>query len=121
MAGTKDRSVRSLRLVALALALGAAACGGDDDPVPTKKTTSDAGPTTKPSLSKAFKNNCASCHGEEGEGSNGVPSLPGKLSQSQFIATVRSGTNEGMPSFKTSVISDADLKSDYAVLKTLNE
>lgn len=121
MARTRGRSTRSLHALALVLAVCAAACSDDDDPAPVNDTTKDSGPSTTRSLSKAFRNRCATCHGEKGEGANGVPAIPGDMSESQFIATVRSGTNGGMPPFKSTQISDADLKSDYVTLKALQE
>src|SRR4051812_16784823 len=87
-----------------------AACGSED-------TATTARPKTQASsLSKSYENSCATCHGDEGQGSGDYPALPGATSESAFIALVRAGSGT-MPAFTTSQISDATLKSDYAWLK----
>lgn len=85
------------------LALGAVACGDSDE----------AGTGT---ITQAFSSNCSSCHGASGNGVGDAPSIPGDLSQEQFVATVRSGRGR-MPAFSASQISDAELADTYAALK----
>lgn len=105
-------------LLPLAFAVLVSACGSSepDNSDPPVSTKTDAGNT--PTLSAAFKNNCVPCHGANGQGIGTAPKIPGALSVTAFIAAVRSGNPNGMQPFKASQISDDDLKSDYAILKT---
>jgi mono/diheme cytochrome c family protein len=107
-------------MVSSALAsLGASVgCGGVNDGPATldPRPIPDGGP----GLSAAFSRQCSRCHGEKGQGTHlSFPRLPGALDEAQFIATVRAGRND-MPAFDPSLISDADLKADYGVLKILD-
>ncbi|MBX3215773.1 MAG: cytochrome c [Labilithrix sp.] len=68
-------------------------------------------------LSASFASTCTKCHGAEGKGQNGYPSIPGNKTESAFIAIVRSGSGD-MPATSASQFSDADLKSDYLWLTT---
>ncbi|MBX3260850.1 MAG: cytochrome c [Labilithrix sp.] len=81
--------------------------GGSEDPDDSETLT----------LSASFQAVCAKCHGAEGRGQGGFPSIPGGRSESAFIAIVRSGRGE-MPASDASKISDADLASDYLWLTT---
>ncbi|MBX3192306.1 MAG: cytochrome c [Labilithrix sp.] len=78
-------------------------------------------PEAGPALSAAYVAQCARCHGERGEGTTiTFPRLPGRArDEGSFIARVRGGGGP-MPAFDESLISDADLKSDFAVLLQLN-
>ncbi len=71
-----------------------------------------------PKLSPAFSKVCATCHGGQGEGKQGYPALPGRLSLSAFTSKVRSGT-PNMPAFDAAVISDEALSADYEALMRL--
>lgn len=98
--------------VAALTAYGTAGCSSDD-------TSSDGGTTS--STSAAFKSNCQRCHGAEGAGAGRYPAIPGSRSDSEekFIALVRAGiSGTEMNSYSASQITDADLKSDYAFLKS---
>ena len=69
------------------------------------------------SLSPDFVRNCGVCHGGSGEGKDRYPALPGKLSQSEFIAKVRAGA-ANMLSYASEFMSDSLLKQDYEALVT---
>jgi len=87
-------------------------CSSDD-------TTGDAGTGT--TASAAFRSNCQRCHGAEGAGAGRYPAIPGSkaTSEADFIALVRAGVSgTEMSAYSSSQISDADLKSDYAFLKS---
>lgn len=68
-------------------------------------------------LSGAFINLCATCHGDEGRGKDTAPAIPGARDEQGYIARVRSGGGP-MPAFDSSLITDAELKADYAWLTT---
>lgn len=101
--------VRGLAAAVLMVASLAACSSSDDD------SGNTAGGTTS-GLSASFGKTCATCHGAEGRGAGIYPSLPGGLTEADFIATVRNGKGTGMAKYDATVISDADLKSDYAWL-----
>ncbi len=95
-----------------ALTVYGTGCSSDD-------TTADAGTGT--STSAAFKSNCQRCHGAEGAGAGRYPAIPGSKTDSEdkFVAFVRAGSSgTEMSAYSASQISDADLKSDYAFLKS---
>ncbi len=69
-------------------------------------------------LSAPFQRNCATCHGGNGQGLKGYPSIPGKLSESEYKSLVRLGRKE-MPAFDQAFVSDAQLAADYQALKSL--
>ncbi len=75
-------------------------------------------PVAPPQLSTPFQKVCGTCHGPYGDGQGKYPSVPGKLDQAAFIALVRKGT-ENMPAFKSDFVSDAQLASDFAALKSV--
>lgn len=66
-------------------------------------------------LSSSYRTSCASCHGGAGEGKGLYPAIPGKLTESTFIEKVRNGS-ENMPKFGVDFVSEAQLKSDFAIL-----
>lgn len=68
-----------------------------------------------PTLSSAFRDGCASCHGGAGEGQGPYPTLPGKLTADEFVAKVRQGSRN-MPAYTTGFVSDDVLRTDYAAL-----
>jgi len=75
----------------------------------------DAGGGSTARLSAAFANLCATCHGAEGRGRASYPSLPGALDEAGYIARVRDGS-DGMQAFDATLITDEELRSDYAWL-----
>lgn len=83
----------------------------------TPAPTATAGGTTV-TLSAAYQATCVGCHGAQGESTTYKKLAGTSLTEAQFIAKVREGPGS-MPDFNSSVISDADLKADYAKLKTL--
>lgn len=66
-------------------------------------------------LSSSYRTSCASCHGGAGEGKGLYPAIPGKLTEATYIEKVRNGS-ENMPKFGADFVSDAQLKSDFAIL-----
>ncbi|GEM_PF-913430 len=76
------------------------------------------GNATAPMLSEPYARSCAACHGGAGEGQAKYPSLPGALTESEFISKVRVGKN-AMPAFGPDFVSDAQLSADFANLKSL--
>lgn len=70
-------------------------------------------PTT---LSAAFQQTCAGCHGDAGQGLGQIPGVPGKLTLEQFVKVVRTGQNGTMPAIDASFVADASLVGDYATL-----
>jgi cytochrome c551 len=101
-------------LAVLVATLMTAACGGGDEEDPKGNPP---GQQTTSGLSTSFQSVCATCHGDEGRGKDKYPSIPGKRDEAAFITIVRRGRGE-MPAQNESVISDADLKSDYLWLTT---
>ncbi|MBX3208016.1 MAG: cytochrome c [Labilithrix sp.] len=89
---------------------GAGDTDGTDD-------TDDPGGSETLTLSASFASTCTKCHGPEGKGQNGYPSIPGNKTESAFLAIVRSGRGD-MPATSAAQFSDADLKSDYLWLTT---
>ncbi|MCA2959248.1 MAG: c-type cytochrome [Silvanigrellales bacterium] len=69
---------------------------------------------TPPSLSTAFVENCAGCHGDAGEGGFGPRLLGTALSPAQYTRFVRNGSG-AMPAFSAESISDADVANDFAL------
>ena len=62
---------------------------------------------------------CWSCHGYEGQGATTGPKLaPDPLPQEGFNAFVRT-TNQAMPPYHESVLSDADLADIYAFMQSI--
>jgi len=110
---TVERRVTKQAMVVMAasFALGLMACSSDDS---TPAKTTDGG-STSAALSASFGSQCSRCHGSTGLGAGKYPRLPGKPDADTFVAFVRAGKNE-MPAFTTAQISDADLRSDFAVL-----
>jgi|GEM_PF-6495478 len=82
--------------------------------------TSGASGSSAGSLSTKYFDQCAGCHGNNGEGSGNSKKLAGTaLSQSAFLAKVRAGGN-GMPTdFTAAKIPDATVNADYAVFKSM--
>lgn len=66
-------------------------------------------------LSNQFQRACAGCHGSEGEGKTGYPSLRGTLALSDFQAIIRSGKGN-MPAFSSTYLPDSVLESDFRIL-----
>lgn len=100
----------ALALVALALCVGAAACGGDDDTdaTATEETTTTTTEETTTTTTEAaagreiFVANCGSCHALTDAGTSGAvgPSLDGiGLDVSAVETQVRNGGG-GMPAFE---------------------
>ena len=99
----------ALALVALALCVGAVACGGDDDTdaTATEETTTTTEETTTTATEAAagreiFVANCGSCHALTDAGTSGAvgPSLDGTgLDVSAVETQVRNGGG-GMPAFE---------------------
>jgi len=69
-------------------------------------------------LSEPFQRSCAACHGGAGEGNAKYPAIPGKLTQTEFLAKVRVGVKE-MPPYGADFITDAQLTADFASLSKL--
>ena len=65
-------------------------------------------------LSTRFQVTCATCHGDDGQGSGRYPAIA-HLSPDAFRAAVRSGKN-AMPAFSEADYPDAQLDSDLAAL-----
>lgn len=95
-----------------ALAIG---CGSDESS--SSSTSGGASGQTTSGLSASFGSNCARCHGATGLGQAPIPKIPGTKDEAGFIAIVRSGKGD-MPAFDAAAISDADLKADFAWMKT---
>jgi hypothetical protein len=76
------------------------------------------GDTPAGKLSSGFQTSCATCHGATGQGLSVFPAIPGNLSEADFIRRARTASAV-MPAHDASFISDAELKSDYAILKKL--
>jgi mono/diheme cytochrome c family protein len=104
-------------LLAVALGLGVAACGGDDDAADTtgteqtttaEDTTTTETETTTASGREVFVANCGSCHALSDAGTSGAigPSLDGVgLDVSAVEAQVRNGGG-GMPAFEGELSDD---------------
>jgi mono/diheme cytochrome c family protein len=102
-------------VVCLALGIGLAACGGDDDgsattatETTTDETTTDDG--TTPVGREVFVANCGSCHTLSDAGTSGAigPSLDGAgYSEDQVAEQVREGGG-GMPAFEDT-LSDEEI------------
>ena len=111
----------AVALVALALCLGATACGGDDEEsggTTTEETTTEETTTTTTTgeASAAGKDvfvaNCGSCHTLADAGTSGAigPNLDEiSLDESAVEAQVRSGGG-GMPAFEGQ-LSDAEIQA----------
>jgi len=90
----------------------------DDSETPTTTTTPTTGTGTGSStaLSSEFKAACSTCHGADGT-STAYEKIKGTtLTEAQFKSVVRSGKGS-MPPVSSSSYSDANLSSDYAILK----
>lgn len=89
------------------------ACGSDsDDDKDNNKT-----PSQPLQLSAAFLDNCAVCHGKNGEGISGPKLYGHDESLDEFKDIVRNGKSGEMPSFSTSAYSDKDLEADFNAFK----
>lgn len=89
-------------------------------PSPTPSPTPSPSPCATapvPALSGTYANQCALCHGNNGQG-GAFQSLKGNLTEIAYIQTVRTGRG-AMPAFSSAQISDATLKSDYRFLYPL--
>jgi cytochrome c551 len=95
----------------------AGGCSASDDEVEANPGSDSPDGGEPARLSGAFSNLCATCHGPEGRGKDKNPAIPGARDEQGYIARVRSGGGQ-MPAFDTSLISDAELKADYAWLTT---
>ena len=93
---------------------GVFGCPTIDSP---KYTAVVLGQQQQTGLSEQFTQACASCHGIEGTGLPGYPSLRQDLGQREFIDHVRKGIGEAMPAFDAAFISDETLTADYRVLQ----
>jgi mono/diheme cytochrome c family protein len=101
----------AVALLAVALGLGVAACGGDDDAADTttteqttttEDTTTTETETTTASGREVFVANCGSCHALSDAGTSGAigPDLDGLgLDATAVEAQVRNGGG-GMPAFE---------------------
>jgi mono/diheme cytochrome c family protein len=97
----------ALALLALALGLGVAACGGDDDEAggtTTEQTTTDETTTETGAVAgeEVFTANCGSCHTLSAAGTTGTigPTLDGTgLAAAAVEEQVRNGGG-GMPAFQ---------------------
>ncbi|MGL4575396.1 MAG: c-type cytochrome [Burkholderiaceae bacterium] len=76
------------------------------------------GGTPAGKLSTGYQSSCATCHGATGQGLGVFPAIPGTMSEADFIRKARTASAV-MPAHDASFISDAELKSDYAILKKL--
>jgi cytochrome c553 len=84
---------------------------------PTQAAPAYVSGETSITTSSAYKLMCASCHGALGEGKQQYPALPAELSADEFVRVVREGrVDKGMPAFAAEVVSDADLRADFAEL-----
>ena len=104
--------------LALVATLLAVAGGEEEDPNPNPPRQQT--PQSTSGLSTAFKDVCAVCHGDEGQGKGEYPPIPGTKDESAFIAIVRAGRGD-MPAIDATRISDAELKADYLWLTTKRE
>jgi mono/diheme cytochrome c family protein len=98
----------AVAVLALALAVGVAACGGDDDEAvttTTEQTTTDETTTTETTTAageEIFTDNCGSCHTLSAAGTTGAigPNLDDAgLDVSAVEEQVRNGGG-GMPAFQ---------------------
>lgn len=95
--------------MAAGLAIIPVACGTDSSGDGSADNSSGT-------LSAAFAENCASCHGERGEGTAQGRSLTGyEGGADSFRNQVRSG-GDGMPAFDSATYSESDLLTDYTWL-----
>lgn len=104
------RRTVALLLVACAVGLGVAACGGDDDSDPTTTEETTNGETTAVGR-EIFVANCGSCHTLSDAGTSGAigPTLDGGgYSADQVEQQVRSGGG-AMPSFE-GTLSDEEIQ-----------
>jgi hypothetical protein len=63
----------------------------------------------------SYQRLCADCHGASGEGSKGLPGLSG-ASLLRLLSYARAGVANKMPSFESSLMSEADLAAVASVL-----
>lgn len=139
--------VPGLKLMVMAFALSGAlffvACGGGDDdgdstaePTDTMEPTAtatevdgDGGDGGDPSLfdgatvAEFFSQNCASCHGENREGIDGLglPLLPDRLTEDdEFYADTIKNGREGtvMPAWGDLGVDDAEIDALIAFIRT---
>jgi len=66
-----------------------------------------------------LKYTCYGCHGFSGQNGPGARLVPMRMTQTGFVAYVRSPRTRQMPSYSTKVLSDAQLGDVYAYIKTL--
>jgi mono/diheme cytochrome c family protein len=104
-------------VIAVMVATMAACSDSESSKTNTADTDTDSGAAPSAKMSASYSNLCATCHGPEGRGANGNPSIPGARDESGFITRVREG-NGRMPPFDASLITDAELKADYRWLTT---
>ncbi|MBI2952802.1 MAG: c-type cytochrome [Chloroflexi bacterium] len=122
----KSRIVKHSLLAALALAVGMLMLS-------VMSAYSQEEPKAPDVLKGAevFQNNCAACHGKQGEGNMGIPNLAGAAGHVQqlgippeaagpgIIQMLRGGIPGNMPAFPPDVLSDADIMNLGAYLFTL--
>ncbi len=80
-----------------------------------------SGPTGNPEDGKRWyvRNNCSSCHGEEGRNGE-APELAGlKMRYSSFIKKLRKSGSVSMPDFPEEQISQQDAADIYSWLKSI--
>lgn len=80
---------------------------------------------------QVYQNNCATCHGKDGEGNMGIPNLAGAAGHVQqlgippeqagpgIIGLLRNGIPGNMPGFPPEILSDADIMNLGAYLFTV--
>jgi hypothetical protein len=76
------------------------------------------GVTPKGTSSQGYNKACVACYGATGQGTAQYPAVTNVGSEAQFIAKVRAG-GTNMPQHDAALISDAELKNDYAILRQL--
>ncbi len=133
--------LKRLTIVAVALTLGLAGCGGGDDGGSDADTGGSAaapveiGPGDAANGETIFSSTCVACHGERGVGIEGLGKpMPGSefitgLSDSELVVFIKEGRGPSHPDNTTGVdmppkggnpsLSDQDLADVVAYMRTL--
>lgn len=85
-------------LMSAGLAVGLAACGGGDDNA-NEPADNGGGETATNDAEAIYKQNCASCHGQNLEGNNGpaLDKVGAELSKDEIHDIIINGKSGGMP------------------------
>src|SRR5699024_7118125 len=98
------RGTQLMKKWLLALGLGSmlvlGACGGGDSG--DSGDGGDSGDSSVAAGEQAFKDNCASCHGNDLKGISSAPltGIGSKLSVEEIVDIIENGTDTGMPAIK---------------------